>query len=827
MSGRTTSLRAKAILLLTLFMLATNLVLGYALSKQASEAMKSQINARMLDIVNTAAAMLNGDTLEKLRAEDAGSPEYQGVYDILARFRDNIKLDYIYYVVPDGEKSFSFGIDPDPVAPGRFGSPVVYTDALYAASQGTPSVDEEPYEDAWGRFYSAFSPVFDSDGKVAAVVTADFGADWYSEQINQNTRTVVTACALFIVVGIIIIVVLTGQYNRQMNTIRGSLRDLAEDMEALTSEFSEGGDSGPVPDVEDDSIQALGNHIKELRDKLRDYVTHEKTQANSMITAMASDYRCVYHVNLDENDAVCYRDDPDDPEQTPVGVHFPYLERLSWYADHSVTEMYREGFKQFIDPDNIRERLATEPIIAYRYLADREGHEYYEMIRVAGVRRAEERDDHMVHAVGLGLTEIDKEMRETMAKNEALEKALREAEEANKAKTAFLSNMSHEIRTPMNAIIGLDSIALRDPDISAHTRDELVKIGASAKHLLALINDILDMSRIESGRMELKEKVFSLRELLEEINIIVGGQCEEKGLTYECNVVGEPGEAYIGDELKLRQVLINILGNSVKYTNAPGQVRFTLEQTDFPEGKTGLRFTVSDTGIGMDEEFLEKLFEAFSQEDATTTNKYGGSGLGMAITKRMVDMMGGEILVVSEKGVGSTFTVTIPLREAEAEELPETKEEEEPSPAVCVAGLHVLIAEDQEMNTEVLGDLLEMEEMTYEWAINGKVAVELFEKSEENHFDAILMDMRMPVMDGLDATRAIRTLDRPDARTIPIIALTANAFEEDVQHCLEAGMNVHLSKPVDIEDLVRTLGRLRLEAGSGLPLSITKEERKE
>ena len=825
MNGKNTSLRIKVILMISVFMLTTNLALGYILTKQARDATKTQLNDRMLDIVNTAAAMLDGDVLKRLTAEDRGSEEYQAVYDMLARFRDNISLDYIYYVRPEGDKKFTFGIDPDPVAPGRFGSPVVYTDALYAASQGTASVDEKPYEDAWGRFYSAFSPVFDSEGNVAAVVTADFGTDWYDAQLDQSTRTIVIACTLFLLIGIILVIIMTGQYSRQMEAIRASLRDLAEDLEGLTREFSENGEEKSVPsDPEDGSIQALGNRISDLRDKLREYVTHEQTQANSMITAMASDYRCVYYVNLDENDGVCCRDDPSDPDQTPVGVHFPYLERISWYAENCVTEKYRDGFREFVEPDNIRARLASERIIAYRYLAARNGHEYYEMIRVAGVRRAEDRDDHIVHAVGLGLTEIDQEMRETMANNEALAEALVQAEEANKAKTAFLSNMSHEIRTPMNAIIGLDSIALHDPDISPHTREELEKIGASAKHLLALINDILDMSRIESGRMELKENTFSLREFLEQINIIVDGQCEEKGLIYECNVIGTPGAYFAGDELKLKQVLINILGNSVKFTDPPGSVRFSVEQTQTGDGRCSLRFTVTDTGIGMDEAFIDKLFDAFSQEDATTTNKYGGSGLGMAISRRMIDMMGGDILVRSEKGVGSAFTVTVPLQQASMPDAPDKAGEEAEDTGACapVAGLHVLVAEDQEMNAEILGDLLEMEEVSYEWAENGQIAVELFSQSGEKHFDAVLMDMRMPVMDGLDATRAIRRLERPDAKEVPIIALTANAFEEDVQRCLEAGMDAHLSKPVDIDALKLTLGRLIYGKGRGGTIQETK-----
>ena len=403
---------------------------------------------------------------------------------------------------------------------------------------------------------------------------------------------------------------------------------------------------------------------------------------------------------------------------------------------------------------------------------------------------------------------INRLIRWQEAVNRQLVQAAETAESANNAKSQFLSQMSHEIRTPMNAILGLDSIALRDPDLSPRTRDELEKIGASAKHLLALINDILDMSRIESGRMVLNERDFSLRDFLEPINVIINGQCEDKGLRYECRVIGTPDEHFIGDDLKLKQVLINILGNAVKFTESPGSVSFSVEEPECRDERCQLRFTIRDTGIGMDKAFLDKLFDAFSQEDATTTNKYGGSGLGMAITKRIVDMMGGEILVESEKGVGSAFTVTVPLGLSLAEDAPEKEPEEKPAESASVARRHVLIADDQEINAEILANLLEMEGMTSEWAENGQIALEMFSQSEEHHFDAILMDLRMPVMDGLTATREIRKLNRSDAGTIPIIALTANAFEEDVQQCLQAGMNEHLSKPVDMEALLLTLRRL-------------------
>ena len=381
------------------------------------------------------------------------------------------------------------------------------------------------------------------------------------------------------------------------------------------------------------------------------------------------------------------------------------------------------------------------------------------------------------------------------------------AEDASRAKTSFLSNMSHEIRTPMNAIIGLDNIALRNPDLQPQTRDQLEKIGASARHLLGLINDILDMSRIESGRMVLKKEEFSFREFLEQINIIISGQCTDKGLQYECSVTGPVRDYYIGDDMKLKQVLINILGNAVKFTDVPGKVTLTAEAEEETGEGCRLVFRMQDTGIGMDPEFIPKLFEAFSQENAGATNRYGGSGLGMAITKNLVDMMGGTIRVESRKGVGSLFTVSVPLGRSDRV-FREAAREAQAEAESRLAGCRVLMAEDVEQNAEILADLLELEGMEAEHAENGKAAVEMFRDKGPGYYDAILMDVRMPVMDGLTAAGEIRKTERADAKTIPIIAMTANVFEEDVESSLRAGMNAHLAKPIEPDKLYSSLAEL-------------------
>lgn len=388
--------------------------------------------------------------------------------------------------------------------------------------------------------------------------------------------------------------------------------------------------------------------------------------------------------------------------------------------------------------------------------------------------------------------------------------AAEEATRANLSKSRFLSRMSHEIRTPINAIIGLDTIALRNEDISQRTRDELKKIGASSQHLLSIVNDILEMSSIESGHVEINTEPFSLRGLLDQICVIALSQCQTKGLQFISSSPEISDLSLAGDSVKLKQVIFNIISNAVKFTDPPGEITFTVAQTELPDSRVQVRFTVSDTGIGMDRAFLPKIFETFSQEDTNNTTRYGGSGLGMAITRSFVELMGGEIGVESEKGHGTTFTVTVPLeREKRAEET-DSAADAGSLPAETLEGKHILIAEDLELNAEILADLLDLEGMTSEWAEDGQQAVELFSKSEPGHFDAILMDIRMPVMDGLEATRAIRSLNHPDAATIPIIAVTANAFDEDVRDCISSGMNEHLPKPADIDLLTETLSRYLL-----------------
>ena len=343
-----------------------------------------------------------------------------------------------------------------------------------------------------------------------------------------------------------------------------------------------------------------------------------------------------------------------------------------------------ESWSELLHPDD-RDRVLSEYNetisdytgqktydVEYRLLTKNRGYRWY---RAVG-KPTRRPDGSPITYVGvfIDITEQKEMMRELAQQRESLSMALEEANQANKAKTAFLANMSHEIRTPMNAIIGLDRIALNDPGISETTRDNLEKIGLSAQHLLGIINDILDMSRIESGRMSVKNEEFSFTKALDQVNTMISGQCRDKGIEYECRVKGAVDDYYIGDDMKLRQVMLNILGNAVKFTPSGGTVTFVVEAVARFNGKTTLRFIIRDTGIGMSQEFLPRLFDAFSQEDSSSTNRYGSTGLGMAITRSIIELMTGTISVESEKQKGTTFTVTVTLTDCDRK----TIREEEP-----------------------------------------------------------------------------------------------------------------------------------------------------
>ena len=377
----------------------------------------------------------------------------------------------------------------------------------------------------------------------------------------------------------------------------------------------------------------------------------------------------------------------------------------------------------------------------------------------------------------------------------------RELAVASQAKSEFLSRMSHEIRTPLNAIIGMTAIAL-----SAQTREKsdnsIREVEAASKHLLGILNDVLDMSKIESGKFLLAEEKFGLGVAMNEVAVIIKQRCADKRLIFADNIGEIPDISVVGDKLRLKQVLINLLGNAVKFTPENGEIRFLVDVRKREAGMVAVKFSVKDTGIGISAAQRSKLFSAFEQADSTIAVQFGGTGLGLAISQNLVGLMNGKIVVESELGKGSTFSFSLPMAFSEGVvDSAAPVNVETPN----LRNRRMLLAEDIEINRLIIRELLADTQIEIDEAEDGQLAVEMFQASSHQHYDIIFMDVQMPRMNGYDATRAIRTLDRPDAANVQIVAMTAHAYKDDIQRALDAGMNAHLTKPIDISMMMQLL----------------------
>ncbi len=658
-----------------------------------------------------------------------------------------------------------------------------------------------------------------------------------------------------------------------------------------------------------------------------------RRRQSEMIQALTVDYRLVYHLNLDSDEAVCYRVEPEITEQLGRRQSdvVKFQEAMANYVKEFVAPSDREALLDFVKPRNIRARLANEEIISHRYLLVRYGEEHYMMLRIAKI-------DDGLHAVGVGFANVDEQTRESLARNQQLAEALAQAQHANASKTVFLSNMSHDIRTPMNAIIGFTTMALRHFENRTQVKDSLEKVLSSSNHLLGLINDILDMSRIESGRVEVAEQECNLSDLIHNLIHIIQPQVNAKQQKFHIDAFKVKNEDVYADPLKINQVLINILSNAVKYTPSTGSIFFRISQydSDIP-GCAKYEFRIKDNGLGMSKEFLKHVFDAFEREETSTKSGIQGTGLGMSITKKMVELMGGDIYVESEKDKGSEFTVTLDLKlQQNVKQIPlqelhdlralvvdddfntcesvttmlkqmgmrsewttspreavfragraldddpfsayivdwlmpdqngietvrqirrvvgdtapviiltaydysdieqeakaagvttfctkplfmsdlknalsraihghdEKENKHDDLSSVDFSGKRVLLVEDIDVNREIAKAILMEIGLEVEDAEDGTVAVQKFKDMPPDYYDLILMDVQMPTMNGYDATRNIRALNRRDSKTVPIVAMTANAFDEDKENARKAGMNDHLAKPLDIPKLLETL----------------------
>ena len=500
---------------------------------------------------------------------------------------------------------------------------------------------------------------------------------------------------------------------------------------------------------------------------------------------------------------------PGEAENVGSRKRFPQKGIYSQLRNDWETQVVQEDMqvRDYFTIGSIQKNLTEDtPFLQYEYRV-REDNIRWKQISVLCLKR-----EKGVPVSVLMATQDVTELKEAEMKNRlAIEEAYRAAKAANEAKSEFLSNMSHDMRTPMNAIIGFATLLDRDADQPDKVREYGRKISASGQHLLSFINNVLDMSKIESGNHTLNITEFSLRELVEELDVLIQPQIQEKKQTLSVRICDVEGERFQGDRLGLSQILQNLLSNAVKYTREGGHIELTiLGLPRVSKGYARLRFQVQDNGIGMRPEFVEHIFDPFTRENNSTVSGIQGTGLGMTITKNLVDLMGGTICVKSAPGAGSTFRVELELRcpEEPTEASRQREEHISLSGAKTLEEMRMLVAEDNDINAEILEELLSMEGASCDRTVNGQDAVERFRHTPPAFYDAVLLDIQMPVMNGYEAARAIRALDRSDAATIPIVAMTANAFAEDVQKAMEAGMSAHISKPIDMDVLRDALLKL-------------------
>ncbi len=504
-------------------------------------------------------------------------------------------------------------------------------------------------------------------------------------------------------------------------------------------------------------------------------------------------------------------------------------------CENYVEKKYIENVKKFLSFETIGERLKNQPYVTYEYVSTVYGwvriflipinrkpgekvNEFLMLNHVIDEERVKELEksvDEMTSLYEENEASLDEirhlsEEQSTMLEevrelNEKLEIAYQESEKANKAKSDFLSRMSHDIRTPMNVIVGMTGLALDKIEETEKVKGYLEKIEAEGAHLQNLINDILDISAIESGKLHVNRRESNVDAMLKRINDAVKSQVGARELDYTFTRGDIKYPILMMDKLRISQIYSNLLSNAIKYTPIGGKVNFDIwQEDDEREGWIILCARVKDTGIGMSESFMKNMYAEFVRGTDTRINKIQGSGLGLAIVKQLTDLMDGTVETKSQEKKGTEFLIKIPLQYVDKTQNQESSSVKKTTFAE-LKGKRILIAEDYDLNFEITNELLRVQGVETVRAIHGEEAVEQFKKSDENEFDAILMDIQMPVMDGMEATRVIRSMHRADAKTIPIIAMTANAFAEDANDCLEAGMNAHLAKPVDVTLMLQTL----------------------
>ena len=482
----------------------------------------------------------------------------------------------------------------------------------------------------------------------------------------------------------------------------------------------------------------------------------------------------------------------------------PYDDVLDFYASVSVYEDDRDMIKRAFSRENILKQLSKREsyYVNFRsYINNKISYMKLTVVRIGNIRETGN--------VLMGFMNVDTETEHEMKQRKALQEALSMAELASHAKSRFLSNMSHDIRTPMNAIIGYTSLAEKHIGNPELIKSDLARIKTSSSYLLCLINDVLDMSRIESGKIKIKLTSNTIEDILAEVDSVIQPQLQSKKLNYSVLRHGNLSRKVFCDKLRLKQILINILGNSVKYTGENGSIKFTAAETpSVSDGYSSYQFRIKDNGIGMSEEFQKKVFNPFERDENIENFHVQGTGLGLSISKNLVEKMDGSIFLKSKKDVGTEFLICFDFENAPETESGKKEISDSPEKSVDLKGTRILLVEDNSLNRDIARELLKGAGFVIDEAENGKIALDMLSACPDGYYKVILMDVMMPVMNGYEASMKIREMKSKSKSSIPIVAMTANAFEEDKEQALKSGMDYFVSKPFDIKALLALLSEI-------------------
>ncbi|GHU65202.1 hypothetical protein AGMMS49983_12510 [Clostridia bacterium] len=744
-----------------------------------SNFMIKDIEERLIATSRLAATLVTAGELDQLRTEnDLDKPIYAEIKQRLLDFTEENDIIYVYYE-RESDGQIQYIVDNDLTEDSvDISTPLIpMEDAPLLALNGTATTTGlSNYSPGYMGLLSAFAPVYDEAGNVAAIAGVDISDEQILETNNYTKRF------LIILIISILLVIAIGTISMSAYRRNGRILEQRLKQQMLMSEISKSFlRKEDLSVLIRDALRKIGEFLGATR-VLVSFAEENVETSHAIYVWCGTDQLLTAEKTVGLNELI----ETSFPQNLPQGTSMPTISVSDTSADPRYAIMGRVHVRAFI----------WAPL----YI----DHKYWGLIsveecfRTRGWSESDEQLTALVSTAITGAVARDLIERERSA-------ALEQANQASQAKSDFLANMSHEIRTPMNAIIGMTNIAMASGDIEKKDYS-LGKIDEASKHLLGVINDILDMSKIEAKKFELSEVAYRFAEMIDAVENVIRFRMDEKHQTFSIHIDEKIPPVLIGDDQRLSQVITNLLSNAVKFTPDHGEISLTVLLDAVSNDVFTLSISVADSGIGISDEQKARLFTSFEQADSSTSRKFGGTGLGLAISKHIIEMMGGEIGVESEPGKGSTFTFTIKALRGSEAQLPQKKSllEEQQSLSDILSGHNILLAEDLEINAEIVQSLLEPTGLHIDTAANGKIAVRMF-GDHPDRYDLILMDIQMPEMDGYEATRRIRAMDVPRAKTIPIIAMTANVFREDIDNAHAAGMNDHIGKPLNIEEVLETL----------------------